>query len=398
MIFPLNSGTMEYKAKILIVDDIPENLQILNHLLSEESYEVRAANSGFQALQILPKFNPDLILLDISMPEIDGFQVIQQLKKNPLTAEIPVIFLTAKAMSEDIVKGFKSGASDYVTKPFRTEELLSRVRTHIDLKFRSQQLKYMNEELEKKVEDRTKELQLANSKLSVLEKAKNDFLLIVNHELRTPIHGISGFIQILKNQPLPAEYHEYISMLSASANRLVKLSESALLFTSLRAGYQNISPQTIQVNQIADTVLSEYSELLQSKKINVAIENNQGQNSFMADKKLTTLAISKILDNAIRHCKHSGTIEIKSDIEANYFVIQITDEGTGFSETDIQNLYHLFHSGSSTNQTYGFGLGLATVKLIMEIQEGYIEAFNNNNGFATVKLFFKLLGTENQKK
>ena len=256
----IQSETQAYKARILIVDDIPENLQILNHVLSDEQYLVRAAISGTQALQILPKFNPDLILLDISMPDIDGYQVITQIKTNPATSEIPVIFLTAKALSEDIVKGFRCGASDYVTKPFKTEELLIRINTHLNLRFRTQELKQINLELEKIVDARTYELQLANNKLSKLDKAKNDFLLLVNHELRTPIHGISGFLQLLEEQSLPAEFTDYISMLSASTNRLLKLSESALLITSVQTGYQNINFQPININSLVRQSLVDHQE------------------------------------------------------------------------------------------------------------------------------------------
>ncbi|MBF0496540.1 MAG: response regulator [Deltaproteobacteria bacterium] len=124
----------ERKSLILIVDDVPMNLQVLGNILSQENYQIAVATNGRQALSLTENVTPDLILLDVVMPEVDGFEVCRILKSDDRTADIPIIFLTAKSESEDIVKGFELGAVDYLTKPFSTPELLARVRTHLELK------------------------------------------------------------------------------------------------------------------------------------------------------------------------------------------------------------------------------------------------------------------------
>lgn len=132
---------------VLIVEDNPKNVQVLGTILMEGGYQVAVAGSGPAALELVPKTKPDLILLDIMMPEMDGFEVCRRLKADPATHEIPVIFLTAKTETDDIVKGFDLGAADFITKPFRAKELLARVNTHISLLRLQQDLKRQNQEL-----------------------------------------------------------------------------------------------------------------------------------------------------------------------------------------------------------------------------------------------------------
>jgi DNA-binding response OmpR family regulator len=130
----LLDDTYERKPLVLIVDDIDRNIQLLSLVLSKHNYEIASAGNGFQALELLEKISPDIILLDITMPGMDGFEVCTKLKANPATSETPVIFLTGRGSVEDINKGFSVGAVDYIAKPFNSEELLSRVKTHIELK------------------------------------------------------------------------------------------------------------------------------------------------------------------------------------------------------------------------------------------------------------------------
>jgi two-component system sensor histidine kinase/response regulator len=147
------------KPLIFIVDDVPGNLQVLIHILKQEEYRIAAAGNGHQALDMIPAARPDLVLLDVMMPGMDGYEVCRQLKTNPAAADIPIIFLTAKAETEDIVKGFETGAVDYVTKPFNPAELLARVKTHLELKF-------------------------SREKLTDLIAARDKFFSIIAHDLR----------------------------------------------------------------------------------------------------------------------------------------------------------------------------------------------------------------------
>jgi len=171
-----------FSKTILLVDDSPDNIDILNGLLS--NFKRKVALNGQKALKIANSDNPpDLILLDIMMPGMDGFEVCEELHKNDATKEIPVIFLTAKMEKEDVVRGFNLGAKDYVTKPFDPNELMARVKTHLELVDAQQKLKEVNVWLEQKVAERTAELEIANEQLKKLDQAKMEFLKIASHEI-----------------------------------------------------------------------------------------------------------------------------------------------------------------------------------------------------------------------
>jgi two-component system sensor histidine kinase/response regulator len=199
------------RPEILIVDDVPGNLNFVSDILYNEGFRIVVATNGEDAIEITREKHPDLILLDIAMPVLDGYEVCRILKDDDSTREIPIIFLTAKGEDEDILKGFECGAVDYVSKPFNTSELISRVKTHLELRRKSEELKQLNQILEDKVIDRTVQLQTLNDSLTIanqnlskaykelskLDKAKNEFIRHINHELRTPLQGIHGFVRIL---------------------------------------------------------------------------------------------------------------------------------------------------------------------------------------------------------
>jgi DNA-binding response OmpR family regulator len=152
-------------ARVLIVDDTIQNIQVLGTVLREENYQINVAQNGLQALDVVTKVTPDIILLDVMMPELDGFGTCERLKADPATRDIPIIFLTAKVETEDIVHGFELGAVDYVTKPFNATELLARVHTHLEIQRLQRELQEYNDKLEQKVEERTAEVVAAHAQL-----------------------------------------------------------------------------------------------------------------------------------------------------------------------------------------------------------------------------------------
>ena len=157
----------EKGARVLIVDDTPQNIQVLGTVLREQNYQINVAQNGLQALDSVEKVPPDLILLDVMMPELDGFETCKRLKANDDTKDIPVIFLTAKVETDDVVHGFELGAVDYVTKPFNATELLARVRTHLELQRLRRELEEYNTQLEQKVAERTAEVRQAHFQLQL---------------------------------------------------------------------------------------------------------------------------------------------------------------------------------------------------------------------------------------
>ena len=290
----------ERKHKILIVDDIPKNIQILGNILSKEDYQIAYAQSGEQALAITHHQKFDLILLDIMMPEMDGFEVCKVLKENPETSETPVIFLTAKADMNSIVKGFAVGGQDYITKPFNASELLARTETHIQLHEQKIALAKMNEILEEKVKERTLQLEKAYKRLNQLEKAKTDFLDIISHELRTPLNGITGLTTLLNLTELSDEQQEYIHYLEDVANRLNRFSETALLITDLRAIRNQPDFLPTQIKYVVESALKQFEENNRGKYQSVQLEMKEEDLQVAANTTLVKKSLEMLIDNACK--------------------------------------------------------------------------------------------------
>src|SRR5580658_2389704 len=176
----------------MIVDDNPANLKLLEDMLLRQGHEVRSFPLGRLALAAATKNPPDLILLDINMPEMNGYEVCERLRRSEELSDIPVIFLSALNETQDKVKAFQSGAVDYISKPFQFEEVHARVETHLKLHHLQRELKFHNERLEGAVAARTRELAEANVRLTILDRSKNQFLKLISHELRTPLNGLLG--------------------------------------------------------------------------------------------------------------------------------------------------------------------------------------------------------------
>jgi two-component system sensor histidine kinase/response regulator len=383
-----SSGSKQYQ--VLIVDDIPANLNFVSDVLFQEGLEITVATNGSDALEIANLKIPDLILLDISMPQMDGYEVCTKLKANEVTEKIPVIFLTAKIESEDIIKGFEVGAVDYVGKPFNAMELVSRVKTHLELKDNREQLEQMNLLLEDKVRERTQELQdkhaeveEAYEQLSKLDKAKNEFIMHINHELRTPLQGIHGYSKLLEEYTQNEEQAEFVSGLNRLTARLVRLSEMTLLFTELKADNYKTELQPIPVNEVFSKVIEKYTD--NEKRIKLKKEIKPENLQLAIDEKLLSTCVDILVDNAIKYSSANDLVFMRAFETDKSLTIEIEDHGPGFSDKARQDMFDLFTADNVEHKSYGFGLGLATAKLIMDNIGGKIEVRNNDLG-ATVLL------------
>lgn len=379
-----SKGNKEFK--ILIVDDVPKNIQVLGNILINKDYQISYTQDGHHAISLLKKIKFDLILLDIMMPEIDGYEVCRKIMADPETADIPIIFLSAKADKDSVIKGFKLGARDYVTKPFNAEELLARVKTHLDLKDKTEQLSEMNHSLEDKVRKRTKELKAANKELLKLDNAKNDFLNIISHELRTPLNGIQGLTTLLTDSTEKKEQLSYIDNILEASDRLVRFSEKALLITSLNSGKYIMKKSDIKLN---DFLIECFESKLKNtkKKFKFNIEIIPENLTINADSYLLKDCFESIIDNSIKYSGDNCEISFTAKSKNNQILINFSDNGKGFSDIAKDSLFNYFYS-EDVMHTEGLGLGLASVKLIMENHNGSIEISNNDNGGANVDLIF----------
>jgi PleD family two-component response regulator len=186
-----------FPAEIIAVDDTPANLQLLEEILRDGGYSVRAFARGQLALEAAAQKPPDLIMLDVNMPGMNGYETCERFKADPRLSSIPIIFISAFSEVLDKVNAFQCGGVDYVTKPFHGAEVLARLETHLKLHRLQQELETHNAHLEELVYQRTSELAEAKGRLAILDKAKSDFLILISHELRTPLTGLLGVTDLI---------------------------------------------------------------------------------------------------------------------------------------------------------------------------------------------------------
>ncbi|MEI6885837.1 MAG: hybrid sensor histidine kinase/response regulator [Bacteroidota bacterium] len=380
--------------KILAVDDNPKNLKVLAALLAPRSYQVDYAFSGQEALKMTETERYDLILLDIMMPGMDGYETCLKIKSMPGNELVPVIFLTARDDMASLNRAFTSGGVDYITKPFSPEELLARVRTHLELKSSRQQLLQVNSWLEKKVEERTEALRLAHEELEKayhslqsLDKAKTDFLHMINHEVRTPLNAILGFTSILQDEVESAEVKEHVEFIYYSSTRLEKFLAVVLQLTELIAREKPLLKKPASIGRILEFCLNEYVTQTGKKGVNTHLDPSLTAMMINCNEKLVRNCFQGVVENAVEYSPDSGIIIITAVSEPGYAGIEITDQGPGFSEQALKNLFSLFGLGSQ-HIDENVGLDLCLAKMIMDAHSGKVEVSNITGGGASVKILF----------
>jgi two-component system, sensor histidine kinase and response regulator len=375
--------------KILVVDDNAKNIQVIGQILKETEYLIGYALGGQQALDILEKDNSfDLILLDVSMPIMNGFETCLKIRENPSTSDIPIIFVTALTNSESIVEGFDAGAQDYVTKPFNSKELLSRVRTQLELKHGKDQLEKINEWLQQKVDEKTKELQHAYYELNKLDKLKNNYLIMISHEIQSPVSSLVGTINLIKSQEQSFGIKSLIDTLNNTISKLDSFAEKAVLSTNLSSSSFKPLEQDVRLNELVQFVLMDFVDKIQSKEIEILNEIPDKEVLVKADRDLIFKALTYILDNAVKYSPFKGKITLSLQIFEEELILSITDNGDGISTDTIKSIIDPYGSGDSADSTERIGLSLTIVKQIMGLSNGSINIFNKVDSGACVELIF----------
>ena len=373
--------------KILLVDDQPKNIQVAGTLLAANGYEVEFATDGFKALEWLSEGSFDLVLLDVMMPGMDGFETCKRLKKLPGGMDIPVIFLTAKTDTDSLVEGFESGGIDYLTKPFQAEELMVRVRTHLEMKQLRAKLKDTNKWLQSEVDlktvqlqDRNLELQNALSKLQTLDSSKNNFLKIISHEIRTPLNGIIGATFLLRQMADTADKKEFFDMFEISIKRLENFSFSALQITELQANTGQVPRQQIGMHELFNEAKN--ISLIEQHRV-FSLESADLNRMLFVNKALFLTALVKLFDNSIRYSPQDSRVTVRVSEQVGGIRFMVMDEGPGFSDEVLLRKFELFVTGE-THVDKNPGLSLPLVKFIIEAHGGKIDLYNNPSGGAVV--------------
>ena len=337
------------KATILIVDDNPQNLQLMGSIVYGKGYNVSFSISGANALESISQQLPDLILLDIQMPEMDGFEVCKILKSNSITKDIPIIFLTAVTDSENIVHGFEMGAVDYITKPFNKGELIARIATQIELK-------------------------LSREKLTELNAAKDRFFSIIAHDLRNPTFALKLLIhQMAKNYSSfsKQEILKYLYSLEDATENLHVLLEDLLLWSKSQWGGLVIHPERLNLKSIVDDKIAQCLPAANNK--NIEIKTFIGTDiNINADEMMLKTVLLNLLSNAIKFTDDHGIIEISAETSDKQILVSVKDSGKGMSDSELNKLFLIDHSvnlNGSNNEEVN-GLGLIVCKEFTELNGG----------------------------
>ncbi|MBC5591805.1 response regulator [Bacteroides sp. NSJ-21] len=335
--------------KILIVDDVMSNVLLLKVLLTNEKFAIATASNGRQALEQVEKENPDLVLLDVMMPDMSGFEVAQHLKLNPQTAEIPIIFLTALNSTADIVKGFQVGANDFISKPFNKEELIIRVTHQISLVAAKRLILSKTEELQRTIAGRDK------------------LYSVIAHDLRSPMGSIKMVLNMLiLNLPfekIGAEMYELLTMANQTTEDVFSLLDNLLKWTKSQIGKLNVVYQDVDLVEVTDGVIEIFSMVASLKKIRIR-EMKPERMMVNADIDMLKTVVRNLLSNAIKFSKENSEILVKMEEVNGMAVVSVQDHGCGISEEGQKKLLHAdtHFSTFGTNNEEGSGLGLLLCK------------------------------------
>ena len=329
--------SFDARSHILIIDDQPINVSSLKAIFFGGDYRVSSCTRGSEVMEAVKKDRPELILLDILMPEMDGYEVCRLLKENPDTARIPVIFITALREIDSVVKCFELGGADYIIKPFNHREVMARVNTHLKLNQAGERLKKLNE-------------------------WKDNLLSIISHDMRGPFNNFCVYIELLKdNIDNPVEFiREHSDDLNFSINNMKYMMENILEWAiSQRDGFE-LTPSDVSIAGLCDECFSVFRQHASAK--GVTLRSLVPDDAvFRCDRQILLTALRNLVQNALKYTSKGGTVEVSAAATAGGFEISVSDDGVGMAPEKIEKLFAGFKNSSAagTGGERGAGVGLA---------------------------------------
>mgnify|MGYP000828061913 FL=1 len=334
--------------KILIVDDVVSNVLLLKILLTNEKFQVLTANNGKVCIEVAKREHPDLILLDVMMPELNGFDTAVIMKQDEEVKDIPIIFLTALHNTQDLVKGFKCGASDFLTKPFNKEELLMRVMHQISLVAARRLIQKQYEELKATINNRDK------------------MYSVIAHDLRSPMASIRMTLNLLVNVLSPdvigPEMFELIDNANKETEETHDLLDNLLKWTKSQTGALHVAFQDFELNDVLPGVIDIFKMIAESKHITLNLDLGTENLDVHADKDMFNTIIRNFMSNAIKFSHENSSIDISVSHVDDFAKISVRDHGVGISQERIETLFSAGTSTAGTRNEEGSGLGLQLCK------------------------------------
>lgn len=349
------------KENLLIVDDNPDNLRLLTATLSEQGYHIRKALNGAIALKSIEQVPPDLILLDITMPGMNGYEVCQVLKNQPTTQEIPIIFISALDAVLDKVQAFEVGGSDYITKPFQGQEVIARIENQLTIQRQRRQL-------QAEIQERQK-----------AEQALQMSLQIVSHDLRNPVLGMAMILNNYLKNASPTEPilfpSEVLQRMAQSCDRQLALINSLVMSQQLETQTITLNRQPLDLGELLQNFAAEWHPQLEAHPAQLILDYPASLPSVSADSNLIWRVLENLVANALKYNPQNPLImTIRLEPQAGQMICSVADNGIGIPADLLTSLFQAYQRGNRASQSPGFGLGLYLCRQIIEAHQGQIAA------------------------
>jgi len=364
------------KGNIVVIDDTPANLRLLAGMLTKEGHKVRPMPNGELGLKTVLASPPDLILLDINMPGMDGYEVCRELKANPKTHNIPILFISALDEAIDKVKAFNAGGVDYITKPFQIEEVQARILTQLDLKYSRDTMESLNQDLKKSLEEKT------------------EFLEILVHELKNPLNVLMGYSDLMvEEQSMPRDEMRSVAVLMAQTSRKMhELVVKILEVNRLELGKRNFNRRPVDLDEVIQGVIANFRGAADRKGIEIAYERGRAPH-VMGDESCFYSIFENLVSNAVKFSNHETKVSLALYKGEGCAHCSVTDSGPGFTAEDRGRLFGKYSrlSAKPTGGETSTGLGLSIVKALIDGQGGSIRMESVPGKGATFHLEFPAL-------
>ena len=366
--------------KILVVDDVMSNVLLLKVLLTNEKFQVITANGGNKCVEMAKSEHPDLILLDVMMPDISGFDTAVILKKDPDTADIPIIFLTALNAPSDLVHGFQVGANDFLSKPFSKEELIMRVMHQISLVAAKRIIVQQNDELKRTIGNRDK------------------MYSVIAHDLRSPMASIRMVLNLVVNclsrEVVGDEIFDLIDKANRESEETHDLLDNLLKWTKSQTGRLNVVFQDFDLAEVVPGVVDIFVMMAETKHIELKLDMGASPIMVRADKDMLKTVIRNFISNAIKFSNEGSSIDIFVTVQDKFAKINVRDHGVGISEDRLHNLFRAGKTTYGTNNEEGSGLGLQLCQDFAEKNGGSVCVESVQGEGSTFSVLVPLLAEE----
>ncbi|RNC85457.1 MAG: hybrid sensor histidine kinase/response regulator [Balneola sp.] len=353
---------------ILIVDDTETNIKLLSHVLRGEGFTPIVAFNGTDAIELIKSRKPELVLLDIMMPDMTGYEVCRIIKADESLSSIPIIFLSALSETSDKVEGFEAGGVDYITKPYQKDEVLARIRTHLVLG-----------KLQKEREERIEILRNRELELQELNSKKDQLVRIVSHDIKNPLTGIVGLANLIRNTPsLPEEeVNKMLGVMESSGKKLMDLVKKVLDSESESSSKDNLKLSESYLNDLGEKVISVNQPKAILKDITLNLIQELAVPKVILDHTKIEIALNNLVSNALKFTPREGIVALHINSDQDKVLFKVEDNGVGISDKIKNAMFGGLDSGNNhsdlgTEGEVGTGLGLEVVEKYVNMHKGKV--------------------------